>query len=146
MHSEPTLTIESDPKPADRSIVERGLEAFNHQHAGDSHHQPLCVFVRDGAGNVLGGLLGDTYYGWLAINLLWLDEAWRGHGYGRMLLRAAEAEAIRRGCRHAHVDTLSFQALDFYLSAGYIVFGELAGLPPGHTRYFLQKPLAAHGS
>lgn len=143
MHPGYIITIETDPKPDDRQIIERGIEEFNRHHAGDSHHQPLCLFVRDAAGVVLGGLLGDTYYRWLAINLLWLDEPWRGRGYGRRLLHTAEAEAIRRGCLHAHVDTLSFQALDFYRQEGYKVFGELPDLPPGHTRYFLHKELAA---
>lgn len=136
-----TLTIESNPNPADRRIIGQGLDEYNRQHAGDSNHQELAVLVRDADGHVLGGLLGDTYYGWLAINLLWVDAAWRGQGYGRALLRAAEAEAIRRGCHHAHLDTLSFQALDFYLKEGYTVFGQLDGLPPGHTRYFLRKEL-----
>ena len=54
----------------------------------------------------------------------------------------AEAEAIRRGCKNAHLDTLSFQALDFYKKYGYTVFGQLDGLPPGHSRYYLRKTLA----
>ena len=31
----------------------------------------------------------------------------------------AENEAIRRGCKHAHLDTMDWQALDFYLGMGY---------------------------
>ncbi|RIK38183.1 MAG: GNAT family N-acetyltransferase [Chloroflexi bacterium] len=141
MRSDPTLTIESSPAPADRQIVGKGIDEYNRQYAGDANHQELAVFVRDAGGRVIGGLLGDTYYGWLAINLLWIDAAWRGRGYGRALLHAAEAEAVRRGCHHAHLDTLSFQALDFYLKEGYTIFGQLDDLPPGHTRYFLQKNL-----
>ena len=48
---------------------------------------------------------------------------------------------MRRGCKNAHLDTLSFQALDFYKKYGYIVFGQIADLPPGHTRYYLRKTL-----
>jgi GNAT superfamily N-acetyltransferase len=141
MHPNHLLTVEANPDPADRQIIGRGLDEYNRHHAGDSNHQELAVFVRDDDGKVLGGLLGDTYYGWLAINLLWIDAAWRGQGYGRAVLHAAEAEAIRRGCCHAHLDTLSFQALDFYRKEGYTIFGQLDGLPPGHTRYFLRKEL-----
>jgi GNAT superfamily N-acetyltransferase len=140
---EPThsLSIELDPDPADRQVVGRGIDEYNVQQAGDMHHQPLTIFIRNGAGQVIAGLLGDTYWGWLAINLLWVEDAWRRRGYGRALLRAAEQEAIRRGCSHAHLDTLDFQAPEFYRKEGYTVFGELAGLPPGHTRYFLKKDL-----
>jgi GNAT superfamily N-acetyltransferase len=136
-----TITLEEHAEPADCEIVSRGLQTYNRQQAGDEGHRPVAIFVRNEAGIVIAGLLGDTYYGWLAVNLLWVEEAWRGQGYGRTLLRTAEAEAVRRGCQHAHLDTLSFQALDFYLGEGYSVFGELHGLPPGHTRYFLRKEL-----
>jgi hypothetical protein len=36
---------------------------------------------------------------------------------------------------------MSFQALPFYLQAGYTVWGELVDMPVGHQRYFLQKAL-----
>ena len=53
----------------------------------------------------------------------------------------AEAEAIRRGCLGAWLDTFSFQARGFYERLGYAVFGALADYPPGHDRFFMQKPL-----
>ncbi len=31
--------------------------------------------------------------------------------------------------------------LPSYLERGYVVFGELPAIPPGHTQYFLCKPL-----
>ncbi|MCA9909224.1 MAG: GNAT family N-acetyltransferase, partial [Anaerolineae bacterium] len=52
------------------------------------------------------------------------------------------AEALRRGCNYAHVDTLDFQAPDFYRQLGYTVWGQLDDLPPGHTRYFMRKTLS----
>ncbi len=75
------------------------------------------------------------------MNILWVQEDLCDQGYGRILLLAAEEEAVRRGCRHAHVDTMSFQALPFYLKHGYTIWGELPDMPAGHTRYFLKKAL-----
>jgi len=43
--------------------------------------------------------------------------------------------------RHAHLDTFSFQAPDFYQQRGYQVFGQLDDFPPGHRRYYLTKEL-----
>jgi ribosomal protein S18 acetylase RimI-like enzyme len=73
--------------------------------------------------------------------VIWIHEALRRQGYGRALLAAAEEEARRRGCRYAHLDTMSFQALGFYEQQGYQVFGKLDDLPAGHYRYFLKKAL-----
>jgi ribosomal protein S18 acetylase RimI-like enzyme len=51
----------------------------------------------------------------------------------------AEAEAVRRKCVGAWLDTYSFQARGFYERLGYTVLGEIADYPPGHTRYFMKK-------
>ena len=77
---------------------------------------------------------------------MWLDESVRRQGYGRTLVTMAEQIATERGCHAAHLDTMSFQALGFYLKPGYTVFGRLDDLPEGHSRIFLKKALdsAAH--
>lgn len=46
------------------------------------------------------------------------------------------------GCHSASVDTFSFQGPQFYPRFGYVVFGTL-DYPPGHTRLFFKKRLAA---
>jgi len=86
-------------------------------------------------------LIGETYYGWLYINLLFIREELRGQGYGHRLLTLAEEEALKRGAGNAYLDTFSFQAPDFYQQHGYQVFGTLQDFPPGCQRYFLQKKL-----
>jgi len=70
-----------------------------------------------------------------------VEDAARGQGLGRRLIGLAEDEARRRGCRHAYLDTTSFQARPFYEKLGYRLWGQLEDFPQGHTRYFLQKAL-----
>jgi GNAT superfamily N-acetyltransferase len=137
------ITLESTPDPAEISLVRAGLSAFNQQHAGDDSFASITLLVRDPSGSVIGGLLGGTYWGWLVIEILWLAEAARHHGLGSQLLARAEQIAIERGCHAAHLDTMSFQAPDFYLQRGYSIFGVLEDLPRGHQRYFLKKDLSA---
>jgi ribosomal protein S18 acetylase RimI-like enzyme len=112
---------------------------FNDINAEPENWRPLGVVVRDPNGTVGGGLVGYTHWRWLFITHLWVAEVLRGRGYGRAIMRLAEREAIRRGCRHAHLDTFDFQARGFYEGLGYEVFGVLDDYPAGHTRYFLRK-------
>ncbi len=135
------ISLEDASRLEDVATVVKGLEAYNLQFAPPDGYRPLNVFLRTSEQEVVGGLLGITYWGWLYIDRLWLKESRRGQGYGKQILAAAEAEALRRGCRHVHVDTLSFQALDFYERRGYAVWGVLEDLPPGHRRCFLKKDL-----
>ena len=89
----------------------------------------------------MGGVLGETYFDWLYIDLLWLTEELRGLGYGQRLLTLAEDDARQRGAKNVYLDTFSFQSPDFYKHCGYEVFGELQDFPPGHQRYFFTKQL-----
>jgi len=111
---------------------------------------PLAVLLhepeRGGGGGdpgaLVGGLIGGTVWEWLSIRLLWVDPAHRGAGHGRRLLAAAEAEGRRRGCRHARLNTFSFQAAGFYERCGYRVVLALEDFPRGHRRLSYVKSLA----
>ena len=140
----PDVAIAVEPEPAAdaRERVLLGLRAFNRRNAAPPDFAPLTLSARvDGA--LVGGLVGETGWQWLYVELLWVDDAYRGRGIGRRLLLAAEAAAARRGCRHAYLDTFDFQARPFYERLGYTVFGEQEDYPPGHRRWYLRKTLAA---
>ncbi len=139
--SKSKITVEENPSEQDVRVVREGLNSFNRLYAPEEEYRPLGLFLREADGTVSGGLLGETYWGWLHVGILWLEEKERGLGYGSQLLAATEQEAVRRGCRHVHLDTLDFQALPFYEKNGYSVFGVLEDLPEGHRRFFLSKKL-----
>lgn len=140
--SDLTLEVHDAADAAEVEFIHSGLRTYNARFA-PSDYRPLFVFLRDADGQLVGGLLGDTYWGWISINILWIDERYRGRGYGERIITAAEDEARRRGCAHAMLDTLSFQARPFYEKLGYRVYGLLEDFPAGsgHTRYYLTKDL-----
>jgi GNAT superfamily N-acetyltransferase len=135
------ITLTDQPELEDVRFIEDGLATYNWQYAPPYNTQKLAVLLRAEDGTLLGGVLGLTWWGWLRIDIVWLNEAMRGQDWGTRLMQTAEAEAIRRGCRHVFLDTMSFQALPFYLRLGYEVFGQLNDLPEGHQMYFLRKAL-----
>jgi len=138
----PDIVLTDSPSAADREAVLQGLVAFNAAVAGPSGFRPLAVLVKDPAtGQTLGGLTGASYHGWLFIELFWLPEPLRRGGLGTRLIREAEAEAARRGCRGVWLDTYSFQARGFYEKLGYTLFGTLDDALPGHQRFYLHKRL-----
>lgn len=137
---EEEVTIVSVDKPA-WEVIGPAISAYNEQKAGEDHAQSLCFVLRAPDQEIVGGVIGATYWDWLHIDLMWVKEEFRGRGYGHRLLTLAEEEARRRGARNAYLDTFSFQAPDFYKRHGYQVFGELQEFPPGHQRYFLKKQL-----
>ena len=130
-------------KPDDTAwrVIGGGIHDYNIAQAGDDQSRMLCFVLRSPNQELVGGLIGQTHWSWLYIDLLWLKEELRGRGYGHQLLEAAENEARQRGAKNAYLDTFSFQAPDFYQQHGYKVFGTLDDFPVGHQRYFLTKEL-----
>lgn len=91
---------------------------------------------------VVGGLFAETQLAWLRISIMSVDPEWRSRGIGSALLAEAEREAISRGCRHAYVDTMDYQAPRFYQAHGFTVAGEIADWDShGHSKLFLSKSL-----
>ncbi|GGD93205.1 N-acetyltransferase [Aureimonas endophytica] len=128
--------------PADLDRVLRQLTAFNAAEVGEPDRRPLAVLLRPEAGGpVTGGLVGFTAWNWLFTGQLWLAEAERGKGMAGRLLAEAEAEALRRGCHSAWIDTFNPVAKRAYEAAGYAVFGSLPRFVGERTRFFLSKAL-----
>ena len=134
------LSFEQDPSWEDREFVDDGLGAYNAPFLRDSRFSYFGIFLRDEAGAIRAGLVGNCYAGWLFVNLLWVHAELRRLGIGQGLLAEAERHAIEFGCHSAWLDTFSFQGPDFYRKFGYTEFARL-DYPPDHQRIFLKKRL-----
>lgn len=139
------LELVFDPLPPDalRRFVVDSLNAHNIAETGQSGWHPVGFFLRNARGEWVGGLIGDLWGGWLHVRILWVDAAARSRGNGSRLLQAAEDYAIERGCFAATLETHSFEARPFYEKRRYDVFATLEDYPPGHSKFFLRKALAA---
>jgi GNAT superfamily N-acetyltransferase len=135
----PRVRVESVLGPTRRRTIS-GLLAFNNRAVGKGGYKPLAISLRQGK-DIVGGLTGWTWAGWCFIELLWIEEKYRGRGHGTTLIRKAESEARRRGIKNMYLDTFSFQAPKFYRKLGFKAFGMLKDFPKGHTRTWFRKAL-----
>ena len=133
--------MNNTPSKQEIDFVRESLMRFNDARVGSDGHTPLCLVEYDADGAVIAGLLGGTYWGWMYVDILWVDERYRHNGIGSRLLSAAEAEARGLGCHHVHLDTMSWQAPEFYKKHGYEVIGILPDIPSGNQKYLLMKSL-----
>lgn len=138
----PLIELSDHPSPDAEQVLGNGLAAFNEGITGYNDRRPLAVLIKDPVTQqILGGITGKTTLGTAFLDLFHLPESLRGSGLGSQLLQAFEDEARRRGCRHAVLYTLSFQAPGFYEKHGWVRFGEIPCEPQGSCRVFLSKPL-----
>jgi GNAT superfamily N-acetyltransferase len=137
------ITVTDKASPDEVDAIFSGLSAFNNEAFGPGNRLPLVVLIRDDAGAIKAGINGFTGWGWLFTQWLWVDDSLRGQGLATKMLEAAEAEALRRGCTGAWIDTFNPVALKIYQRHGYKEFGHIEDFPEGHNRTFLQKRLTA---
>jgi GNAT superfamily N-acetyltransferase len=129
------------PMPEGAATIRAALMAFNEAHCGPADVVRLAFYLTDGSPTIRGGLIGLLAWRWLTVDLLWVDEAVRGRGYGSALLEHAERAAVEAGCLSARLDTHEYQARPFYERHGYAVFGVLEGYPHGSRTFSMRKAL-----
>ena len=117
------------------------IRTYNRSKREEAESESLNLYVEDEKGNLMAGLVAETFGNWLEIEYLFVKEELRGQGIGSKLLQQAENEAKNRNCRFAFVNTYQFQAPDFYLSHGYKEVFILEDYPYTGQRYYYQKDL-----
>jgi GNAT superfamily N-acetyltransferase len=138
----PRVTVTDTPDEGAQAVIRDGLSAYNLEKAGYRDQRPLAILVFDpDTGEVVGGLLGRTSFGLMYVDRFFLPERMRKQGLGSQIIKAAEAEGLKRGCSWAILSTLSFQAPGFYERQGWQVLGRIDCDPPGHTRFMMTKKL-----
>ncbi|MGA3000816.1 MAG: GNAT family N-acetyltransferase [Acetobacteraceae bacterium] len=135
------ITLTDTPDPAFEAVLEDGLSRYNESKTGRSDWRALAITVQDpSTGALVGGLSGRTSLGLFFLDLFFLPENQRGTGIGSTLMRMAEEEAVRRGCRMGTLTTISFQAPEFYARHGWEEFGRIQSAPDV-IRIFMRKTL-----
>ena len=133
--------ITDDGNEQDIADIYEMLKEYNLSNREQSENVPIGIFVEDENNRKMAGLTGETFGNWLCIQYLFVAEHLRREGVGSKLLKAAEQEALRRGCRYAFVDTFSFQAPMFYKKHGYKEAFTLNDYPYTGKRHYYTKEL-----
>ena len=109
----------------------------------DADEEEFVLKVENENGEIIGGCIAEAYeYHWSRVLLeeLWVDERYRHHGIGSMIIREVERIAREKGCRVVTLGTASYMARPFYEKHGYTVFTTLKKTN-GYISYSLVKYL-----
>ena len=117
------------------------IRSYNRSEREVAKSEPLNLYVEDEHGEIMAGLVAETFGNWLEIEYLFVKEDIRGQGIGSKLLEQAESEAKMRNCRFAFVNTYQFQAPAFYQKQGYKEVFTLKDYPYIGQRHYYQKDL-----
>jgi hypothetical protein len=80
------LTIVFDQAGTHAQFVRDHLDIYNVGVTGLSAWYPVHLYVKNERGEILGGLIGTIWGGWLHISYLWIDEVVRGRRWATKLM------------------------------------------------------------
>ena len=83
------------------------IRAYNRSKREEAESEPLNLYVEDEKGNLLAGLIAETFGNWLEIEYLFVKEELRGQGIGSRLL-------------HFYITRLSLHREKILLSKGFV--------------------------
>lgn len=127
-----------DLPPGDLARIGDGVTAYGRALAAGGQATPISCGLYDGD-RLIAGAAGRTEFRRLFVNYLWVDEDLRGQGLGTEVLRRIEAQALKRGCVDALIETLSDRHAELYERLGYAMMAHVHDYVPGFTRYILIK-------
>ena len=117
------------------------IRSYNLSKREVAESEPLNLYVEDDSGELMAGLVAETFGNWLEIEYLFVKDDLRGQGIGSQLLQQAESEAKKRNCRFVFLNTYQFQAPAFYQKQGYKEVFTLKDYPYTGQRHYYQKDL-----
>jgi ribosomal protein S18 acetylase RimI-like enzyme len=134
-----------EPEKLTHDLKSHIFERFaNHSisQVGTDMKNPSVSFVaREENGEFAGAIVCELFWGALYVKYLMIEERLRGKRLGTMLLEKAEAFGKENNCAFSFLETMSFQALDFYIKNGYLLEFTRAGFYQGHSFHYLKKTL-----
>lgn len=129
----------------ERDYIQSAIIAYNNENVPFTQKiafEELNYVAKNEKGEIIAGINSLLYsWGILYLDTLWVHEKYRFKKIGTQLLQKVQETAKRKGCSLIHLETMDFQAKEFYTKHGYEIYGVLEDCPPGHTRFSMKKKL-----
>lgn len=103
---------------------------------------PISFEIFNGT-EFVGAIVVQPFWEQLHIKYLFVEKNYRGQGIARQLMNHALEFGIKRGCHFAFVETMSFQAPEFYQKMGFSIEFSRPGYAENTTFHYLKKFLNA---
>ena len=120
-------------------IIENKLSAFDETYITYKMNGQIQLGIEED-GKLIAGLDACvTCFKILYVSTVFVDEAYRRKGYGKLLVSEMEKRAKEMGVNTIRLDTFSWQGKEFYESLNYEVVGSYENTIDGYMEYFFMK-------
>ena len=120
-------------------IIENKLSAFDETYITYKMNGQIQLGIEED-GKLIAGLDACvTCFKILYVSTLFVDEAYRRKGFGKLLVSEMEKRAKEMGINTIRLDTFGWQGKEFYESLNYEVVGSYENTIDGYMEYFFMK-------
>jgi ribosomal protein S18 acetylase RimI-like enzyme len=102
--------------------------------------EPISFEIFDQS-KFIGAIVVQIFWEQLHIKYLFVEKKYRGQGIATQLMEYALEFGKKRGCQFAFVETMSFQALEFYQKNGFAIDLSREGYARNTSFHYLRKDL-----
>ena len=117
-----------------------GQQAIESTGINGLSEEPISFEVFDNK-EFVGAIVVQMFWGQLHIKYLFVEEKYRGQGIASQLMNHALEFGKKQGCQFAFVETMSFQALEFYRKFGFVIEFSREGYARNTVFHYLKKNL-----
>ena len=119
--------------------IENKLDEYDEHYISYKLDGQIQIGIEDGDKVVAGLHACMTAFKILYVSTVFVDEAYRRKGYGKMLITEMEKRAKELGANTIRLDTFNWQGKDFYEALGYQMVGSYENKDDGYSEYFYLK-------
>lgn len=135
------IEFKQNPTVEEINVITKFLNIHAKQNNINENYHKITLLLKNENEKICGGLFGVTIFNMLKIKDLAIDEKYRGENYGTQLVQRAEKLAREYGCIHSHLNTMEYQAAEFYKKRDYKVMFIRKDENPNLNIYYFYKKL-----
>lgn len=124
-----------------KSEIMSGFREHSIEMTGFDGKNPSESFIALEEGKMAGVVVVENFWNALHVKYVFVDKNHRGKGLASKLLKEALEYGKRQKCEFAFVETMSFQAPDFYQKMGFKIDFSRPGYAGGASMYYLSLKL-----
>lgn len=124
-----------------KKLISKGFSDDSIEKVGyDGGIKPFS-FIAYNDDAVVGVIIGKIFWNTVRISQLYIFPNYRHQGIGRSLVTETLNYAKENNCKYAFVETMNFQAVDFYKNLNFVVEFERFGFSHNTSMYFLKREI-----
>ena len=103
--------------------------------------KPISFYLTDQQGKLISAVVVRLFWGVMHIKYVWTHKEHRNKGYATKLMNTALDFARKKKCPFAHLETMNFQAPNFYKKFGFKIEFKRGGYMLENSFYYMRKDL-----